>query len=138
LIADDDPGIRSFLRRGLKLEGYGVIEAASGEAAVALTQDAKPDLVVLDWMMPGIDGPEALRQIRARNASVPVILFSSQVISVGVRKVWPWALRITLRSRCPSRYSWLDFMRCCHRQSSNLWLRRFPRGLQRSDISNCI
>ena len=59
LIADDDPGIRSFLRRGLRLEGYGVIEADSGEVAVRLTREAKPDLVILDWMMPGIDGPES-------------------------------------------------------------------------------
>jgi DNA-binding response OmpR family regulator len=78
LIADDDPGIRSFLRRGLRLEGYGVIEAASGEAAITMARDAKPDLVVLDWMMPGIDGPEALRQIRARDAAMPVIFFTGR------------------------------------------------------------
>lgn len=78
LIADDDPGIRSFLRRGLRLEGYSVIEAASGEAAITLARDAKPDLVVLDWMMPGLDGPEALRQIRARDATVPVIFFTGR------------------------------------------------------------
>jgi DNA-binding response OmpR family regulator len=78
LIADDDPGIRSFLRRGLRLEGYGVIEAASGEAAIALTRETKPDLVVLDWMMPGINGPEALRQIRASGSTIPVIFFTGR------------------------------------------------------------
>ena len=78
LIADDDPGIRSFLRRGLRLEGYGVIEADSGEVAVRLTRDAKPDLVILDWMMPGIDGPEALRQIRASGSSIPIVFFTGR------------------------------------------------------------
>ncbi len=79
LVADDDPGIRSFLRRGLRLEGYSVIEADSGEAAVRLTRDAKPDLVVLDWMMPGMDGPEALRQIRASGTTIPVIFFTGRL-----------------------------------------------------------
>ena len=78
LIADDDPGIRSYLRRGLRLEGYGVIEAASGESAIALTRDAKPDLVVLDWMMPGVNGPEALRQIRASGSTVPIVFFTGR------------------------------------------------------------
>ena len=78
LIADDDPGIRSFLRRGLRLEGYGVIEADSGEVAVRLTREAKPDLVILDWMMPGIDGPEALRQIRASGSSIPIVFFTGR------------------------------------------------------------
>jgi DNA-binding response OmpR family regulator len=78
LVADDDPGIRNFLRRGLKLEGYGVIEADSGATAVELTRSAKPDLVVLDWMMPGMDGPEALRQIRASGAIMPVVFLTGR------------------------------------------------------------
>jgi DNA-binding response OmpR family regulator len=78
LVADDDPGIRNFLRRGLKLEGYGVIEAASGEAAVELTRSGKPDLVVLDWMMPGMDGPEALLQIRASGGTMPVVFLTGR------------------------------------------------------------
>lgn len=78
LVADDDPGIRNFLRRGLQLEGYGVIEADSGEAAVELTRSAKPDLILLDWMMPGLDGPEALRRIRASGAMIPVIFLTGR------------------------------------------------------------
>jgi DNA-binding response OmpR family regulator len=78
LVADDDPGIRSLLLRGLRLEGYGVIEAKSGAEAIELTRDAKPDMVILDWMMPGIDGPEALRQIRASGSSIPVIFFTGR------------------------------------------------------------
>ena len=78
LVADDDIGIRNFLRRGLRLEGYNVIEAASGETAVELTQKFHPDLVILDWMMPGIDGPEALRRIRALGETIPVIFMTGR------------------------------------------------------------
>ncbi len=78
LVADDDPGIRNFLRRGLKLEGYSVIEADSGQTAVELTRTTKPDLMILDWMMPGMDGPEALRRIRAAGATIPVIFLTGR------------------------------------------------------------
>jgi DNA-binding response OmpR family regulator len=78
LVADDDPGIRSFLRRGLRLEGYGVIEAESGEAALDLTHTANPDLIVLDWMMPGMNGPDVLRQIRTEGLKIPVIFFTGR------------------------------------------------------------
>ncbi len=78
LIADDDAGIRNFLRRGLRLEGYAVTEADSGEAAVELTRTTHPDLIILDWMMPKMDGPEALRRIRASGATIPVIFLSGR------------------------------------------------------------
>jgi DNA-binding response OmpR family regulator len=78
LVADDDPGIRHFLRRGLQLEGYGVIEADSGAVAVKIASDFKPNLVILDWMMPGMDGPETLRQIRAANAAMPIIFLTGR------------------------------------------------------------
>ena len=78
LIADDDTGIRNFLRRGLRLEGYNVLEAPSGEVAVELTSSGHPDLVILDWMMPGIDGPEALRRIRALGNTIPVIFMTGR------------------------------------------------------------
>jgi DNA-binding response OmpR family regulator len=78
LIADDDPGIRHFLRRGLQLEGYDVIEADSGALAVELANASKPNLVILDWMMPGMDGPETLRQIRVTNATMPIIFLTGR------------------------------------------------------------
>jgi DNA-binding response OmpR family regulator len=78
LVADDDPGIRNFLRRGLQLEGYDVMEADSGVAAVKIAGDSKPNLVILDWMMPGLDGPETLRQIRATGATMPIIFLTGR------------------------------------------------------------
>jgi two-component system, OmpR family, response regulator len=78
LVADDDAGIRNFLRRGLRLEGYLVTEADSGESAVELTRIKHPDLVILDWMMPGIGGPEALRRIKALSQNIPVIFLTGR------------------------------------------------------------
>lgn len=78
LVADDDPGIRHFLRRGLQLEGYDVMEADSGTAAVKMAGESKPNLVILDWMMPGLDGPETLRQIRAASATMPIIFLTGR------------------------------------------------------------
>ncbi len=78
LVADDDPGIRQFLRRGLRLEGYDVMEAESGTVAVKMANESKPNLVILDWMMPGLDGPEALRQIRASGATMPIIFLTGR------------------------------------------------------------
>ncbi len=78
LVADDEPRIRSFLRRGLSLEGYGVLEADSGAAAVEMTRTAQPDLIILDWMMPGMDGPEALRQIRKAGSLIPILFMTGR------------------------------------------------------------
>ncbi len=78
MVADDEPRIRSFLRRGLSLEGYTVLEADSGAAAVEMTRTGQPDLIILDWMMPGMDGPEALRQIRKAGSLIPILFMTGR------------------------------------------------------------
>jgi DNA-binding response OmpR family regulator len=78
LVVDDDAGIRHFLRRGLQLEGYDVMEADSGLAAVKIAAESKPNLLILDWMMPGMDGPETLRRIRAANSTMPIIFLTGR------------------------------------------------------------
>jgi len=77
LVVDDDPPsvkMTSFL---LREEGYEVVSASNGREALQLLEKERPDLVLLDVMMPGIDGFETLRQIRARH-SVPVIFLSAK------------------------------------------------------------
>ena len=56
LVIEDDEGITRFLRRGLAYEGYAVDVATNGQAGLMLARDTPPDLVVLDLMLPGIDG----------------------------------------------------------------------------------
>ncbi|MBW2493160.1 MAG: sigma-54-dependent Fis family transcriptional regulator, partial [Deltaproteobacteria bacterium] len=77
LVVDDAEGIRTYLANLLELSGYGVDSAEDGRRALALLDGgAAPDVVILDVMMPGIDGIETLRQIKARHADVPVIMLS--------------------------------------------------------------
>jgi two-component system response regulator ResD len=65
LLADDDPRVVSVVSRYLDLEGYEMSIATDGEAAVRIAEADRPDLIILDIMMPGIDGIEACRRIRA-------------------------------------------------------------------------
>jgi DNA-binding response OmpR family regulator len=77
LIVDDEPRIIKFLKLRLKASGYEVLTATSGLEALEQVQDQEPDLLVLDVVMPGMDGFETLKQVRAVS-SVPVIILSAK------------------------------------------------------------
>ena len=77
LIVDDEPRILKFLNLKLKSSGYDVIMANNGTEALAQVQAQEPDLLVLDVVMPGMDGFETLKQVRAFS-SVPVIILSAK------------------------------------------------------------
>ena len=77
LAVDDDPQILDLLKRGLAYEGYSVTTAADGTAALAQARDNPPDLVVLDWMLPGMDGLEICRRLRA-GGDVPILLLTAK------------------------------------------------------------
>lgn len=64
LVVDDEPMIVGYLRTGLRYEGFDVVAASSGTEALALADSFRPDLVVLDLMMPGVDGYEVCRRLR--------------------------------------------------------------------------
>jgi two-component system KDP operon response regulator KdpE len=75
LVVDDEPRMRRFMRMNLDLEGYRVIEANNGMEAIDRVREDLPDLVLLDVMMPEMDGFEALRLIR-KTSSVPIIMLT--------------------------------------------------------------
>lgn len=77
LVADDEAEIRDVLRLYLEKDGYEVLESADGIEALDLFKRAKPDLAVLDIMMPGIDGYRVLRNIR-EESNIPVIMLSAK------------------------------------------------------------
>ena len=81
LIVDDDEGLREYVRVNLEVEGYEVREAGSGEAALEALGERSPDLILLDVMMPQVDGWETLRRIQEHTGigAIPVIMFSGQV-----------------------------------------------------------
>jgi len=74
LIADDEPGIRLLYDRELKKEGYEIFFAGNGQDAVRLARELKPDLVVLDIRMPGMDGIQALHRLLEEQNSLPVVI----------------------------------------------------------------
>ena len=79
LVVDDDARLREFMRVNLEMEGYSVREASSAEEALAVIADQAPELVLLDVVMPGVDGWQMLQKLQERHGSIPVIMFSGQV-----------------------------------------------------------
>jgi len=77
LIVDDDDGIRASLRMALEDQGYRVDEAPDGETALDRVRSGAPDVVLLDLMLPGMDGFECCRQLR-RTSDVPVLIVSAR------------------------------------------------------------
>jgi DNA-binding response OmpR family regulator len=78
LVIDDDPGLTGVLRRGLSYEGFDVAAAGSGEEGLARARERYPDLVILDVMMPGLDGLQVLRRLRAADPRLPVLLLTAR------------------------------------------------------------
>ncbi len=78
LVIDDDPAITSVLRRGLTYEGFAVETAAGGAEGMAIARDRYPDLVILDIMMPGVDGLEVLQRLRAVDTQLPILLLTAK------------------------------------------------------------
>ena len=84
LAVDDDEEMLRMLSRILELEGYGVALAANGRAALTVMEEREPDLIILDIIMPGLDGFQVLKLIRQRS-NVPVIMLTArcEVTSLG-------------------------------------------------------
>ena len=78
LVVDDDAKIRTVVRRGLAYEGYRVVEAASGEEGLEKAREHLPDLVVLDLMLPGIDGLEVTRRLRASGDEIGILMLTAR------------------------------------------------------------
>ena len=88
LIVDDDERLREYIRVNLEMEGYSVREAGSAEEGLAALEENPPDLILLDVMMPGVDGWEMLRRVQERHGvgSIPVIMFSGKVDEQAMRE----------------------------------------------------
>jgi two-component system cell cycle response regulator DivK len=83
LVVEDNEKNMKLFRDVLEAKGYDPIEAVTGEAAVELAAEHTPDLILLDSQLPGIDGIEALRRIRAdeRTASIPAVALTAQAMA---------------------------------------------------------
>ena len=78
LVAEDDPGVRRLIASLLELDGWEVREATNGDEAVAMAEDWHPDAVVIDVMMPGTSGLDALRQLRDDEEDCAVVVVSGK------------------------------------------------------------
>jgi len=79
LVVDDEERLRSLLRAYLTQEGFRVLAAANGREALRIADQEKPDLIILDLMMPEVDGYEFMRLYRERKHQVPVIMLTAKV-----------------------------------------------------------
>lgn len=79
LIVDDDEAIRALLRLTLPPEEYDVTEAVDGEHALEVLAESKPELMLLDWKMPGRHGSLVLDDVKARHPKLPVIVLTSEI-----------------------------------------------------------
>ena len=88
LLVDDDEAMRELVRLQLEREGYDVQEASSADEGLAAIESRKPELVLLDVMMPHVDGWEMLRRIQERHGAgaIPVLMFSGQVDDAAQRQ----------------------------------------------------
>ncbi|HOD01057.1 MAG TPA: response regulator, partial [Myxococcota bacterium] len=80
LVVDDEEDILELLRYNLEREGYAVITAESGEVAVELALSARPDLILLDLMLPGMNGLDVCRQLSRddRTAMIPIVILTAR------------------------------------------------------------
>ena len=78
LVIDDDRGVTSVLQRGLTYEGYTVDTADSGYRGLAIARDHVPDLVILDLMLPGLDGFGVLERLRSADSEMPVLMLTAR------------------------------------------------------------
>jgi excisionase family DNA binding protein len=81
LIVDDDERLREYVRVNLEMEGYTVREAGNAEDGLRVLEESTPDLVLLDVMMPQVDGWEMLRRVQERHGvgAIPVVMFSGKI-----------------------------------------------------------
>lgn len=80
LLVDDDPDIRLVARMALRRAGFTVTAVTGGAAALEAVRTARPDVVLLDWMMPEMDGPEVCRRLKADPAlaTIPIIFLTAR------------------------------------------------------------
>ena len=77
MVVDDDPDIRELLFTALEDEGFEVVPAANGQEALAVIRTFRPDVIVLDLMMPVMDGWQFATELRSRDEDIPLVLLSA-------------------------------------------------------------
>ena len=95
LVIDDDPDVRGFIVNSLEEQGYRVREASNGREGLAALEREIPDLVILDFIMPGLSGADVARRIRARHPHQPILFVSGYSETEAVKRTAPDAALLT-------------------------------------------
>ena len=95
LVIDDDPDVRAFIAAALEEHGYRVREAGDGKEGLAEIERDKPDLVIVDFLMPGLSGAEVARRIRAKLPKQPILFVSGYSETDAVKRTAPDAPLLT-------------------------------------------
>jgi PAS domain S-box-containing protein len=95
LVIDDDPDVRGFIAAALEEQGYRVREASDGREGLAEIERDKPDLVIVDFIMPGLSGADVARKIRAKSPNQPILFVSGYSETDAVKRTAPDAPLLT-------------------------------------------
>lgn len=87
LIVDDDEDVRATIRQALETLAYEVEEAEDGPTALMAMRDRRPELVILDYAMPGMSGVEVANRIKAEYVSLPIVFASAYVEEADLRQI---------------------------------------------------
>lgn len=115
LIVDDEIQVRKLLETLLRHEGYQTVSAASGEEALQLVAQRPPDLILLDIMMPGMDGYEVANQLKGNQATanIPIIMLSALSESSARLSAWKPVLKNSSASRWSGSSCGYGYATCC-------------------------
>jgi CheY-like chemotaxis protein len=113
LIVEDDPGTRELLRKTLEKAGWGVAEANNGRRGLEQLEETQPDLILLDLMMPEMDGFEFVDQVRKRTEwrSIPVVVVTAKSLTQEDRERLSGGVKRILQKGSYSRDELLDEVR---------------------------
>lgn len=78
LVVEDEPGIYNFLKQGLEEEGYKITIGIDGEQGMRLYESEKPDIILLDWMLPKITGIDVCKAIRKKDSETPILFLTAK------------------------------------------------------------
>ena len=90
LVVDDEPDIRELVQHHLEIEGFEVLSAPDGEKGLFLIQNELPDLIILDLMLPGIDGLEVCRKLNniESTSDIPIIMLTAKGEEIDILRAW--------------------------------------------------
>ena len=95
LVVDDDPDVRAFLVAGLEEAGYRVSQAADGKAALLSFGESRPDVVVIDYLMPGMTGAEVARKMLKKAPGQKILFVSGYSETEAIERAAPGAALLT-------------------------------------------